>query len=454
MKSILLLVFISFLLMYPVTAQDDTNCSSESGLMVLGSGYVTAGPLNVRDTPSPAGVRITQLDVEAVVRILDGPVCSEAFIWWQIQTDSRLSGWVVEGTQDRRWLIPIGTAPESTDYAPLPVPDYVPNQLLFSGLERIEADGNVRFATRPFIYDAETGELIAFESDLTTLIHPNWTSEGNTIIASTVGMDGVVVINAETGTEQFIETRAPLTNGSAQHLLSSNNRWIAYANNRVFVMDIESGEERILLERESDTRYSVQGWSPDGNTLAVISTQASRDRRLILINIEDGTTQVIETIAPYNATFSPDGSRLAMTVEVDRGEAPAPADLIIYDIDQNAELARYTAQYGYMPAWSPDGQQVIFRDADEILIANADGTGISRRWSFPGQGAITYFAWSPDDRRVAYTVDLSRMSAEDNQRIFLINLAQDIIFEIPDIPPLSNPYPAWRPTSEAQRITP
>jgi hypothetical protein len=40
------------------------------------------------------------------VRILDGPVCNNNWVWWRVeQLDGDLEGWSVEGDEDNYWLI-------------------------------------------------------------------------------------------------------------------------------------------------------------------------------------------------------------------------------------------------------------------------------------------------------------------------------------------------------------
>jgi hypothetical protein len=42
-----------------------------------------------------------------VVDILDGPVCANGVVWWQVQSrEQNLTGWTVEGDVNNYWLIP------------------------------------------------------------------------------------------------------------------------------------------------------------------------------------------------------------------------------------------------------------------------------------------------------------------------------------------------------------
>src|SRR6185503_10612261 len=68
---------------------------------------------------------------------------------------------------------------------------------------------------------------------------------------------------------------------------------------------------------------------------------------------------------------------------------------------------------GTMPAWSPDGMQIVFSglpnppvDIREIYVMNADGTGITRVTFNNGQGESSspddMARWSPDGQRIVF----------------------------------------------------
>jgi hypothetical protein len=44
---------------------------------------------------------------EKVLISNESPVCSEGFLWWKVQVvNSGITGWVVEGTAEEKWLSP------------------------------------------------------------------------------------------------------------------------------------------------------------------------------------------------------------------------------------------------------------------------------------------------------------------------------------------------------------
>ncbi len=60
--------------------------------------------LNVRESPSPKATRLGNLPPNAVVMVIDGPVEAEGFLWWQIDNEYGLAGWVAGSDGEDIWL--------------------------------------------------------------------------------------------------------------------------------------------------------------------------------------------------------------------------------------------------------------------------------------------------------------------------------------------------------------
>ena len=79
----------------------------------------------------------------------------------------------------------------------------------------------------------------------------------------------------------------------------------------------------------------------------------------------------------------------------------------IWTIDADGRRARPLVRGAYSPAWSPDGSRLAFvssRSGDEeIYVAKADGTGVTRLTRLPGPDLSP--AWSADGRRLAWSRD-------------------------------------------------
>ncbi|RMG70458.1 MAG: SH3 domain-containing protein [Chloroflexi bacterium] len=62
-------------------------------------------PLNVRSGPSTQYRIIGQLNVGTIFFVLEGPVCSERYVWYRVEHGD-LIGWVAEGDNDQYYIEP------------------------------------------------------------------------------------------------------------------------------------------------------------------------------------------------------------------------------------------------------------------------------------------------------------------------------------------------------------
>ena len=64
--------------------------------------------LNMRNQPGLNTSIIARLDNGTRVVLLDGPIASDGFTWWEVRLNTGLTGWVVESAENVRTLIPAG----------------------------------------------------------------------------------------------------------------------------------------------------------------------------------------------------------------------------------------------------------------------------------------------------------------------------------------------------------
>jgi TolB protein len=134
-----------------------------------------------------------------------------------------------------------------------------------------------------------------------------------------------------------------------------------------FLYDLETGRQEALFA--NDGRGAASEVDPDGQSLS--------------------------------ARFSPDGSRLAVSVETRAGH-----DIHLFDL-QNRELTRLTRHPAddVEPSFSPDGERIVFSSSrgggSQLYTMNADGTD-TQRITF-GQGVYTTPVWSPRGDLIAFT---------------------------------------------------
>jgi TolB protein len=167
-------------------------------------------------------------------------------------------------------------------------------------------------------------------------------------------------------------------------------------------------------------------WSPDGTKLVYEGTNGNL--YIVPVDLAKGKagTPVLFRSGKYSdPSWSPDGTKIAFWGSDDGN---LPFFIRVLDVVSGAEISfgifDPAAAPGFSnetPQWSPDGNFIAFSGpvtwtvttkkgtststAEEIFIANADGTGITRVTYLK---SLTIFpTWSPDGTTVAFRSDVS-----------------------------------------------
>jgi hypothetical protein len=83
--------------------------SPTSRLQVGDNAYVNREPPlpnRVREEPNREAESVGWVGPGASMEIVEGPTCSEGWVWWRIET-ANLSGWTAEGDEQAYWLVPL-----------------------------------------------------------------------------------------------------------------------------------------------------------------------------------------------------------------------------------------------------------------------------------------------------------------------------------------------------------
>jgi dipeptidyl aminopeptidase/acylaminoacyl peptidase len=242
--------------------------------------------------------------------------------------------------------------------------------------------------------------------------------------------------------------------------LSPDGEWVAYA---VRASDIEKdkrvthlwmtswdGKRTLQLTHANEGEHTPR-WSPDGKSLAFLSSRGSDDGpdQLWLLDRLGGEAQAITTFkgSVIDYQWSPDGRRLALIVQ---DEDPTKADkddkdkttppividrfyfkedetgylgalrqhLYIFDLaTRKAELLTPGAFDESLPAWSPDGSEIAFvsnrgpdpdRNNEFGLYAMRPQAGSTSRLltRFQGEAGDSSWmsgpVWRPDGKEIAF----------------------------------------------------
>ena len=191
----------------------------------------------------------------------------------------------------------------------------------------------------------------------------------------------------------------------------------------VFVMNVDGSGEKNLTRTERDSLAWSEvhpAWSPDGTRIAY-----QRDAGLQVMKADGSDRERIgRNYSQYAPAWSPrlpdGGSRIAFFGN--GGPCGGGICTTTPDGGDPVKLTATGAQDGYAPNWSPGSGEIVFYsrafgggESDELGIyaANADGTGPARRiTNAPGKGYDEASdedpAWSPDGERIVFSRNVSR----------------------------------------------
>jgi Tol biopolymer transport system component len=190
------------------------------------------------------------------------------------------------------------------------------------------------------------------------------------------GPANLAVRDLQTGENRRLTDDATYEDFAEESVVSADGRRVAFhwgdKNPSIQVMNLDGTDRRVVL-RDNHEHY-LFAWSPDGMVLAVDREGPDRTHAIVLLSVEDGTTEPLITTglrAPTIAGFSRDGRFLAYTLPKGAGDEPGGVYAVAVDGSHRAALVEGPAEFS-SPLWSPDGTEVLFR---------SDRTGRTALWA-------------------------------------------------------------------------
>jgi Tol biopolymer transport system component len=166
---------------------------------------------------------------------------------------------------------------------------------------------------------------------------------------------------------------------------------------------------RMQLPLLAQPLSTVVAWSPDSKRLALAYEPASDSSQTRVGVFEARSGAETPLGSGQNPTWSPDGSRIAVTDATSNGYG-------IY-VERPDGSGRVLVSQGSSPVWSPDGAHLLVV-GNELVVPAVGGAAVSL-------GRFNAVAWTPDSARILATltthseIDLWSLAADgsDPQRI-------------------------------------
>ena len=344
----------------------------------------TNGNVNVRSGPGTAYPILAQVPAGTTF-VVQGQ--NSAGTWWQVCCLREKPGWVLAELLSATGPMNV---PVVADIPPPPDPGrvvFVSDRNGYAHLFMVDGNGNgLRAVTggNEYFWDpvlSNDGSRLAFVSK----------AGGNTEIF-VANRDG--------------SNRRPISNHPAEDdhpAWFPGNNALAFASRRdgaweIYRMNADGSNVRRLTWDGGDNRFVAV--SPDGGQIAYVSQNAGYPGiDLMIMDADGGNRRVLYSYASrrqrddpgrflYRPDWSPDGTRIAFGVDDDDDGL-----ISVLVIDVATGQAQRLIRDGNGPAWSPDGERLIYKPFGErqiLFVADAAGNQLYRLTG------SDYNAWSPD----------------------------------------------------------
>ncbi len=213
---------------------------------------------------------------------------------------------------------------------------------------------------------------------------------------------------------------APIASLAANGKIAFRSDRVHFSNWELYAMNADGSAQTRLTNFANADREPA--WSPDGTRLAFTrEVNVGRPDIFVMTFGDTAATNLTNngTVWDWEATWKPDGSKLAFTRMNDTNWG-----VYVMSASNGSGQTRITSQLGheFTPAWSPDGSKLAVtcraggapQGSKDICVMNADGSGAINLIPLAQEDFDP--AWSPDGSRIAFT-----SNRDGNYEIYVMN---------------------------------
>lgn len=265
----------------------------------------------------------------------------------------------------------------------------------------------------------------------------NKTKVGYTVLPAGYGHDRLNaelrLVDLATGQQDILATQVDIGSYVNYPLWSPNDEFIvirrqvtnqSYFSQTLNMIELETGEEALLVASDTNSWLWPIDWSPDGRYLYY--TKVEQTTELWRVDIQTRLTEYVNTISeglPNRCYFfSPDGEWLLCTIQTERDPSQYAVVLISTTSETKRVLISGASDEIYNPIWYSDGQAVtvnLFSTEEKqayLRVLDLDNDLSSWTVTTMPESMLIPLSWSPDGEWVAIDKFPGR-----NQSIWLVS---------------------------------
>ena len=193
---------------------------------------------------------------------------------------------------------------------------------------------------------------------------------------------------------------------------SRDGRWITYVAFPAGTLwrSRADGSERSQLSF-GPAPIGLPRWSPDGSRIAFIEKPRGQPWRIQIVPAAGGAARLAtpDARSQTDASWSPDGARLAVGLSTEEQRDERPIDIQVVDLATGRRSTLPSSEGMFSPRWSPDGRHLAALSYDSLRLLIFDFASGSWRTLLEEKQVLTYPEWGRDGRHLFVSRGLVRI---------------------------------------------